>query len=245
MVRAVLASGDGGLVSHFTGTGAYAEGPLSRLAPARRERWLDAMRPIEPIRWIGRADAPILFLSGRNDELVPPADARKYQHAARTCAGTTQATFSPPKECAMRHGGSRRGSASPRRTERGQPRCGSAPVEVRAQVVRPCGIGRPAQMAAGGRLRTCLCLAGFRLETERASQWPRDSGSDPGQLDGMGNSAHNILLRLADVMPGTEHETGTAIAPAATLRAVRLSPTRVTIISSFPKGALLHDRPPR
>jgi dienelactone hydrolase len=78
----VLASGDGGLVSHFTGTGAYGEGPLSGLSPARRKRWLDAMRSIEPIRWIGRADAPILFLSGRNDELVPPADARKYQRAA-------------------------------------------------------------------------------------------------------------------------------------------------------------------
>jgi dienelactone hydrolase len=77
----VLASGDGGLVSHFTGTAAYA-GPLSQLPPARRKRWLDAMRPIEPIKWIGRADAPILFLSGRNDELVPPADARKYQQAA-------------------------------------------------------------------------------------------------------------------------------------------------------------------
>jgi dienelactone hydrolase len=78
----VLASGDGGLVSHFTGTGAYAHGPLSKLPPARRKRWLDAMRPIEPIRWIGRAHAPILFLSGRNDELAPPADARKYQQAA-------------------------------------------------------------------------------------------------------------------------------------------------------------------
>jgi dienelactone hydrolase len=78
----VLASGDGGLVSHFTGTGAYAHGPLSQLPPARRKRWLDAMRPIEPIKWIGRAHAPILFLSGRNDELAPPADARKYQQAA-------------------------------------------------------------------------------------------------------------------------------------------------------------------
>jgi hypothetical protein len=78
----VLASGDGGLVSHFTGTGAYAHGPLSQLPPARRKRWLDAMRPIEPLKWIGRAHAPILFLSGRNDELVPPADARKYQQAA-------------------------------------------------------------------------------------------------------------------------------------------------------------------
>jgi uncharacterized protein len=80
----VLASGDGGLVSHFTGTGAYGTrtGPLSRLPPARRKRWRDAMRPIEPIKWIGRAHAPILFLSGRNDKLAPPADARKYQQAA-------------------------------------------------------------------------------------------------------------------------------------------------------------------
>jgi dienelactone hydrolase len=78
----VLMSGDGGLVSHFTGTGAYADGQLSKLPGARRKRWLDAMRPIESIKWIGRADAPILFLSGRNDELAPPADARKYQQAA-------------------------------------------------------------------------------------------------------------------------------------------------------------------
>jgi uncharacterized protein len=77
----VLDVGDGGLVSHFTGED-DEYGPLSRLTPARRKRWLDAMRPIEPIKWIGRADAPILFQSGRNDELVPPADARRYQQAA-------------------------------------------------------------------------------------------------------------------------------------------------------------------
>jgi dienelactone hydrolase len=78
----VLDVGDGGLVSHFTGA-EDAGGPLSQLSPARRKRWLNAMRPIEPIKWIGRADAPILFQSARNDELVPPADARKYQRAAR------------------------------------------------------------------------------------------------------------------------------------------------------------------
>jgi dienelactone hydrolase len=77
----VLDVGDGGLVAHFTGA-EDADGPLSQLPPARRGRWLDAMRPIEPIKWIGRADAPILFQSARNDELVPPADARKYQRAA-------------------------------------------------------------------------------------------------------------------------------------------------------------------
>jgi dienelactone hydrolase len=77
----VLDVGDGGLVAHFTAA-EDADGPLSQLPPARRRRWLDAMRPIEPIKWIGRADAPILFQSARNDELVPPADARKYQRAA-------------------------------------------------------------------------------------------------------------------------------------------------------------------
>ena len=77
----VLAVGDGGLVTHFTGP-EDANGPLSQLPPSRRKRWLAAMEPIEPLNWIGRADAPILFQSGRNDEAVPPADAREFQQAA-------------------------------------------------------------------------------------------------------------------------------------------------------------------
>jgi uncharacterized protein len=77
----VLQVGDGGLVAHFTGA-EDTYGPLSQLSPARRKRWIAAMRSIEPIEWIARANAPILFQSGRNDEAVPPADARKYQQAA-------------------------------------------------------------------------------------------------------------------------------------------------------------------
>jgi dienelactone hydrolase len=77
----VLAVGDGGLVTHFTGP-EDADGPLSRLPAARRESWLAAMEPIEPLKWIGSAEAPILFQSGRNDEAVPPADAREFQRAA-------------------------------------------------------------------------------------------------------------------------------------------------------------------
>jgi hypothetical protein len=66
----VLAVGDGGLVSHFTGPD-DTDGPLQRLPAADRERWLAAMRPIEPIRFIGRAaPAALLFQAGTKDELI-------------------------------------------------------------------------------------------------------------------------------------------------------------------------------
>jgi hypothetical protein len=78
----VLAVGDGGLVAHLTGP-EDADGPLSRLPAARRETWLAAMEPIEPLKWIGSAEAPILFQSGRKDEAVPPVDARELHRAAR------------------------------------------------------------------------------------------------------------------------------------------------------------------
>jgi uncharacterized protein len=78
----VLAVGDGGLVSHFTGPD-DTDGPLQRLPAADRERWLAAMRPIEPIRFIGRAaPAALLFQAGTKDELIPQEDARRYHHAA-------------------------------------------------------------------------------------------------------------------------------------------------------------------
>jgi uncharacterized protein len=78
----VLAVGDGGLVSHFTGPD-DTDGPLQRLPAADRERWLAAMRPIEPISFIGRAaPAALLFQAGTKDELIPQEDARRYQQAA-------------------------------------------------------------------------------------------------------------------------------------------------------------------
>lgn len=70
----VLAVGDGGLVEHFSGPD-----DASRTLP---KAWVDAMTPIEPLRYVARAEAPLLFLSGRFDEAVPPADARRYQRAA-------------------------------------------------------------------------------------------------------------------------------------------------------------------
>lgn len=76
-----LVVGDGGLVSHFTGAD-DGPGPLSRLPAGGRERWLAAMEPIEPLRFVGRAaPAHLLFQNGRQDQLVPPADAEVYQKA--------------------------------------------------------------------------------------------------------------------------------------------------------------------
>ena len=76
----VLRVGDGGLVEHFSS--ADAGGFLPPLSPERRRRWFAAMMPIEPLRYVRRATAPLLFQSGRQDNTVPPADARRYQTAA-------------------------------------------------------------------------------------------------------------------------------------------------------------------
>ena len=74
----ILAVGDGGLVSHFTG----ADDPPD-VSRQRWDRWLAAMRPIEPLRFVGRAaPASIFFQSGRQDRLVPPADAVWLHRAA-------------------------------------------------------------------------------------------------------------------------------------------------------------------
>jgi uncharacterized protein len=77
----VLAVGDGGLVSHFTGPNDPQ--PPQAMSAEDWQRWLAAMRPIEPINFIGRAaPAALLFQAGTKDELVPPEDARRYQQAA-------------------------------------------------------------------------------------------------------------------------------------------------------------------
>lgn len=82
IVAYALWVGDGGLVAHFTGP-EDARGPLSRLSESQRMAWLGAMEPIEPSRWVGRAaPAELLFQNGRQDRLVPPADAEAYHAAA-------------------------------------------------------------------------------------------------------------------------------------------------------------------
>jgi hypothetical protein len=79
----VLMVGDGGLLAHFTGP--EDAGFMGRLMRAQRERWLAAMRPIEPSLFVGLAPpASILFQNGRRDEMVPPRDAEALHAAARS-----------------------------------------------------------------------------------------------------------------------------------------------------------------
>jgi fermentation-respiration switch protein FrsA (DUF1100 family) len=78
----VLFVPDGGLVAHLTNPDGSPAGPLAELSAPERERWLAAMRPIEPIRFIGRAHASLLFQNGRQDQLVAIADAEALHAAA-------------------------------------------------------------------------------------------------------------------------------------------------------------------
>jgi uncharacterized protein len=78
----ILAVGDGGLVSHFTGADDPPGGPFG-VSREQWNRWLAAMRPIEPLRFVERAaPASIFFQSGRQDRLVPPVDAVWLHRAA-------------------------------------------------------------------------------------------------------------------------------------------------------------------
>ncbi len=81
LVAYALIVGDGGLVSHFSGPEAEYN-PLPALPPEQARRWLAAMEPIEPLRFVGSAaPARLLFQNGRQDTLVPPSHARAYQEA--------------------------------------------------------------------------------------------------------------------------------------------------------------------
>ena len=82
LATSVLAVGDGGLVSHFTGPD-DRPGFLGQIPCERRQRWARAMLPIEPIRFVHLArPSSILFQSGRTDQLVPEPDGRALQSAA-------------------------------------------------------------------------------------------------------------------------------------------------------------------
>jgi dienelactone hydrolase len=72
----ILVVGDGGLVEH-------SSQPLENGMPSHwSARWIEAMWPIEPIHYVGRAEpASLLFQNGLRDELVPPGDALRYQMA--------------------------------------------------------------------------------------------------------------------------------------------------------------------
>jgi hypothetical protein len=73
--------GDGGLVNHFTDDGEPIGG-FEQFDPARREQWLQAMEPIEPIHYVSYASASALFFqNARYDTSVTEADALAYQTA--------------------------------------------------------------------------------------------------------------------------------------------------------------------
>ena len=77
----VLWVGDGGLVAHVNGPD-DAGNRFHQMAPEQREAWLQAMLPIEPIRFVGMAAPSALFFqSGRSDRLIPVEDAARFSAA--------------------------------------------------------------------------------------------------------------------------------------------------------------------
>lgn len=76
----ILASADGGITTRFTAPGAPPP-PPGREEQARA--WLASMQPIEGLRFVGNANALILFQNGRQDPVVTPERAEAL-HAAAT-----------------------------------------------------------------------------------------------------------------------------------------------------------------
>jgi predicted esterase len=77
-----LMVGDGGLVNHFTDDGEPVGG-FETIDLTARELWLEAMEPIEPIHFVGRASPSALyFQNARFDSSVSEEDALAYQAAA-------------------------------------------------------------------------------------------------------------------------------------------------------------------
>jgi uncharacterized protein len=77
---AALVVGHAGQVSHATGPEGFKN--ISGLPCAIRVAWIRAMAPIEPIRFVGHANAPLLMQNGRLDELIPDYEAEELHAAA-------------------------------------------------------------------------------------------------------------------------------------------------------------------
>jgi dienelactone hydrolase len=76
-----LMVGDGGLVNHFT-DGDQPIGGFEGIDSAARERWFEAMQPIEPIYYVSHASPSALFFqNARYDQSVTEKDALAYQAA--------------------------------------------------------------------------------------------------------------------------------------------------------------------
>jgi len=77
---AALVVGHGGQVSHATGPEGFKL--ISAFPCARRVAWIRAMAPIEPIRFVGHANVPLLLQNGTSDPFIPSADAAELHAAA-------------------------------------------------------------------------------------------------------------------------------------------------------------------
>lgn len=74
----LLKVGDGGPVTHFV-----TSGGTEVLDSVQRERWLEAMAPIEPIRFVGlAAPRPLFFQNANHDDYVTRDNALRYHAAA-------------------------------------------------------------------------------------------------------------------------------------------------------------------
>lgn len=83
LAASILFVADGGLVAHYTQRDGTPIGGLDALPAAQRQRWLDAMWPIEGERFIHRrSPAPLLFQNGTFDALVATDDAEALHAAA-------------------------------------------------------------------------------------------------------------------------------------------------------------------
>jgi cephalosporin-C deacetylase-like acetyl esterase len=78
---AVLVLPSAGVVGRFTGVHGAPIGPLADRPDEDARDWITTMLPLEPIHFVGDTEAEVLFMSGKKDPLVPPADAAEV-HAA-------------------------------------------------------------------------------------------------------------------------------------------------------------------
>lgn len=81
ITTAVLLLGNGGIVERFTDETGAPSWPLTDKSDEEVEAWLEAMLPIEPIRFVGDSSAEILFMSGDKDPLIPPVEAERFFEA--------------------------------------------------------------------------------------------------------------------------------------------------------------------
>ena len=77
---AALVVGHPGQVSHATGPEGFKN--ISHLPCAMRVAWIRAMTPIEPIRFVGNANVPLLIQNGRSDEYIPVYEAAELHAVA-------------------------------------------------------------------------------------------------------------------------------------------------------------------